>query len=73
MLLKPCICGGAPELVLTGEANTERARAHIGCSVCDRRTSVRTGAMATEQATKDWNADELFLRLSSGTIRLPKF
>ena len=72
MLLKPCICGGAPELVLTGEANTDSARAHVGCSVCDRRTNVRTGVTATEHAAKDWNADELFLRLASGPIRLPR-
>jgi hypothetical protein len=72
MLLKLCICGGAPELVLTGDPNTESARAHIGCSICERRTNVRTGALSTEQATKDWNADELFLRLASGPIRLPK-
>jgi hypothetical protein len=74
MLLKPCSCGGKPELVLTGDpvAAPESARAHVECPNCERRTNVRVGASATERAATEWNAGELFLRLASGPIRLPK-
>ena len=74
MLLKPCGCGGTAELVLTGEPSAlpESARAHVECPACERRTNVRAGAGAAERVIAEWNADDLFLRLQSGPIRLPK-